>query len=94
MIDRAVAWFNLLLALAFGGAPEIFVSGISDISEVAPGVVRVSFYTAREDGPLLVCHQIWPASVWADSLNVSTKVWKEMKALRGQPKLVQAAGMH
>jgi hypothetical protein len=51
------------------GAPEYFVSGIADIAQVAPGTIRVSFYTTREDGNFIVCHQVWPAETWADSIN-------------------------
>jgi hypothetical protein len=38
------------------GAPEYFVFGISDITQVAPGIIRVSLYTTREDGNFIVCH--------------------------------------
>jgi hypothetical protein len=40
----------------------------------------------------IVSHQIWAASQWLDAVNAATKAWKEMRAMRGQPKLVQAAG--
>ncbi len=39
-------------------------------------------------------HQIWSVPQLMDNLLVMQKALKEMRAMRGQPKLVQAAGMH
>ncbi len=38
--------------------------------------------------------QVWSLSQLTDNLLVMQKALKEMRAMRGQPKLVQAAGMH
>jgi hypothetical protein len=38
--------------------------------------------------------QIWSVPQLADTLLVMQKALKEMRAMRGQPKLVQAAGTH
>jgi len=83
----------------YGSATEAFVSGIAGITEPAPGVLRVTYYSVHEtdDGRwenYIVGHQVWAASQWLDAINAASKAWKEMRAMRGQPKLVQAAGMH
>ncbi len=81
------------------GAPESFASGIATITELAPNVLRVSYYAMREDDSgrhenHIVGHQIWAASQWLDAINAATKAWKEMRAIRGQPKVLHAAGLH
>jgi hypothetical protein len=78
---------------------EQFVSGIAAVTELAPGVLRVTYYSMRENDAghrenFVTGHQIWAASQWLDAINAASKAWKEMRAMRGQPKLVQAAGMH
>ncbi len=45
-------------------------------------------------GRKIVDHQIWSMQPLADNLLVMQKVLKEMRAMRGLPKLVQAAGTH
>ncbi len=42
----------------------------------------------------IVDFQIWSLPQLMDNLLVMQKVLKEMRAMQGQPKLVQAAGMH
>jgi hypothetical protein len=84
---------------------DIFVTGIAAIEEIAPGIVRVSYFKERrlldwdEDDARglkrkVVDHHIWSLPQLADNLLTMQKALKEMRATRGQPKLVQAAGMH
>jgi len=42
----------------------------------------------------IVDYQIWSLPQLIDNLLVMQKALKEIRAMRGQPKLVQAAGMH
>jgi hypothetical protein len=76
------------------------VTGVAGIDEIGPGVVRVSYFMEFEeshDGDRerkIVDYQIWSLPQLMDNLLVMQKALKEMRAMRGQPKLVQAAGMH
>jgi hypothetical protein len=62
----------------------------------------VPYFTEKQDGEnddrtrhrKIVDHPIWSLPQFIDNLLVMQKVLKEMRAMRGQPKLVQAAGMH
>ncbi len=85
----------------FGTVAEAFVSGIASITEIAPGVLRVAFYSTRERDDesgrcenVIVDYQIWSVQQWLDANVAATKAWKDMRAMRGQPKIVHAAGMH
>jgi len=49
---------------------------------------------ARSRRRKIVDSQIWSVPQLADTLLVMQKALKEMRAMRGQPKLVQAAGTH
>jgi hypothetical protein len=82
---------------------DIFVSGIAAIDEIAPGVVRVSYFKERrlcdwdeDDNGLkrkVVDHHIWSLPQLLGNLLVLQKALKEMSVPRG-PKLVHAVGMH
>ena len=92
---------QLVKANDFMNTAETFVSGVAGIAEIAPGVVRVSFFLeyeeAHDDGSRerkIVESQIWSMQQLADNLTVLQKALKEMKTLRGQAKVVQLAGMH
>jgi hypothetical protein len=84
----------------FGNVAEAFVSGIASITEIAPGILRVGFYSTRErenesgTDNVIVDYQIWSAQQWATAMTAATKAWKEMRVMRGQPKIVHAAGLH
>ncbi len=87
--------------LDFGNIAETFVSGIAGITEIAPGILKITYYSARERDDesgrienVVVDFQIWSVQQWLDAITAATKAWKEMRALRGQPKIVHAAGMH
>ena len=86
-------------AIHYDTIAETFVSGIASITEIAPGILRVGFYSSREndDGRcenVIVDYQIWSAQQWATAMTAATKAWKEMRVMRGQPKIVHAAGLH
>lgn len=87
-------------AMDYGNAADIFCNGVARIDEVAPGVVRLAFYSTRkechEEEPqnVIVGYQLWTAPQLLDTLNALTKAWKDMKQIRGQPNVVQLAGMH
>jgi hypothetical protein len=91
---------QLVKATDFNDVTDAFVSGVANIEEIAPGVVRVSYFIDKEDTyegdreRKIVDSQIWSLPQLVDNLLVMQKVLKEMRAMRGQPKLVQAAGMH
>jgi hypothetical protein len=46
-------------AVDLGDAPEIFISGISNIEQIGPGTVRFTFYSERENCRRVVLHTIW-----------------------------------
>ena len=80
---------------------DTFVTGAAGITEIAPSVVRVTYFMEYEESHdagdrerKIVDCQIWSLAQLADNLLVMQKVLKEMRAMRGQQKLVQAAGMH
>jgi hypothetical protein len=83
-----------------GAVTGAVVTGVAGIDEIGPGVVRVSYFMEFEeshDGDRerkIVDYQIWSLPQLMDNLLVMQKALKEMRAMRGQPKLVQAAGMH
>lgn len=53
----------------YGEAKETFISGVAQIEQIAPGTVRVSFYSARAttEGTIenrIVHHQVWDLREW------------------------------
>jgi hypothetical protein len=91
---------QLVKANDFNDVTDAFVTGVAGIDEIGPGVVRVSYFMEfeeRHDGDRerkIVDYQIWSLPQLMDNLLVMQKALKEIRATRGQPKLVQAAGMH
>jgi hypothetical protein len=91
---------QLVKANDFNDVTDAFVTGVAGIDEIGPGVVRVSYFMEFEeshDGDRerkIVDYQIWSLPQLMDNLLVMQKALKEIRATRGQPKLVQAAGMH
>ncbi len=91
---------QLVKATDFKDVIDAFVNGVANMEEIAPGVVRVSYFIEKEDTyegdreRKIVNSQIWWLPQLMDNLLVMQKVLKEMRAMRGQPKLIQTAGMH
>jgi hypothetical protein len=53
-------------AVDLGDAPEIFLSGISQVEQVGPGTVRFTFYSRRDNCNRVVLHAIWDAKGWEE----------------------------
>ncbi len=91
---------RLIQADDYNDVVDIFISGAAAVDEIAPGVVRVTYFVekveidgdARSRRRKIVDSQIWSVPQLADTLLVMQKALKEMRAMRGQPKLVQARG--
>jgi hypothetical protein len=55
-----------------GYAPEIFVTGVAAITDIGPGVVRVTYFSEHEmmDGRIerrAVAHLVWPMEKWLEA---------------------------
>jgi hypothetical protein len=82
--------------------PDTFVSGTASIEHIATGIVRVTYYSEREDEDYpegverrVVDSQVWSIPDLADNLLLMQKTLKEFGFSKGRPpKLVVAAGMH
>ena len=76
---------QLVKATDFNDFTEAFVSGVANIEEIAPGVVRVSYFIDKEDTHegdrerKIVGSQIWSLPRLVDNLLVMQKVLKEMR---------------
>ena len=46
------------------GAPEIAITGIASIERISAGQVRVSYYSMRKDGAIVVAHMVWDLQAW------------------------------
>jgi hypothetical protein len=77
-----------------------FVNGAASIMQIAPGVVRVTFFADYEeptDGDRqrkIVGAQVWSLPQLADNLLVMLQVIKEMGNVERKPRLALVEGMH
>jgi hypothetical protein len=80
-------------------AVEVFCSGVAGITELGPGVLRVTYYGVREDGDgrrenHIVDHQIWSMPQLMDNLLVMQRVLMELGRAEVKPRLALVEGMH
>lgn len=91
---------QIVKAMDLNDVTEAFVSGVAGIDEIAPGVVRVSYFMEFEDSHdgdrqrKIVDHQLWSVPQLLDALQVIQRVVREMRTPREQPKVVHAAGLN
>jgi hypothetical protein len=82
-----------------GNVAEVFVNGVCDIQEIAPGVVRVSFFSKRRDGhdgaeqQQIADYQIWQTAQLAEALNLLGWAIADGLTMK-RPKLAYSAGPH
>jgi hypothetical protein len=84
---------------------DTYITGIAAVEEIAPGVVRVSYFTERrhcdwEEGDArglrrkVVDHQIWSLPQLAGNLLAMQQVLKEMNGAPARRQFVQEAAVH
>lgn len=49
------------------GAPEYAVTGVASIERISAGQVRISKYSRRKDGNIVVFHEVWDYQTWRKS---------------------------
>src|SRR5258708_15575420 len=80
---------QLVKATDFKDVIDAFVNGVANMEEIAPGVVRVSYFIEKEDTyegdreRKIVNSQIWSLPQLMDNLLVMQKVLKEMRPCEG-----------
>jgi hypothetical protein len=80
-------------------ATEVFCSGVAGITELGPGVLRVTYYGVREDDDgrhekHIVDHQIWSLPQLMDNLLVMQQVLQHIGQAVPKPRLALVEGMH
>src|SRR5262245_61174334 len=67
------------------GAPEIAVTSPASIERISDGQIRVSYYSMRKDGPVIVLHVIWDLKRYLDSFAMHKQVGELLSSGRMQP---------
>jgi hypothetical protein len=80
----------------YSNTTDVFCNGIASITDLGGGVIRVAFYSVKEEDDerisIIVDQQIWSAAAFLDAVHSAAAAWQEMTAAK-RPKVV-AVGMH
>jgi hypothetical protein len=75
--------------LTYDDCIEEWVTGISEINEIAPGVLRITYYSQRGEAFIgeevtrrVVHHQIWHITQWTAAMLAAQDAWKRMQGTR------------
>jgi len=60
------------------GAPEFAVTGIASIERISAGQVRLTKYSRRRDGNVVVFHEVWDFETLKRSQNMYAKALAEI----------------
>lgn len=64
----AITMVNMVEGCVDMGAPEYAVTGVARIERISPGQVRVSKYSRRPDGNVILFHEVWDYEVWQSAI--------------------------